>query len=452
MPTTAPKSGVFETTQTTGTGAYTLDGAQSGYRALVAGDDGKQFHYAVWAAGGFEAGVGTYTNTGRAFARTTILANHLGTTSPVNWGAGSKNFGVIIPGERVAMLDVVNTWLADQHLGSGNDLSFDGDQDTYLTSPSDDQLELYVNGLLLARWLAGQQLLTLTDAGATEGPELRLMRDSVSPAASDALGVVRFNGRSSTGVEATYGKIRGQIVTATNAAEDGEVEISVAKAGTLVEALRVRGSNVCVGPAGDIPLFMIGKGASSFSTAGIEAIPSGNFTIVSSNIVGLEINRLSGDGNLVQFSRDGTLIGWIAGNAGTGVVTYQTFCGAHASAWGEAPDAEQVGAVLELTGARMAGREHLGMVRVCATQASKKVYGVYSGRNEDGSIAVTSLGAFYVQAQGPVMAGDLLQSSATPGVAEKQPGDAILSSTIGKVTVDDPGEGVRLVPCVLYCG
>ena len=48
--------------------------------------------------------------------------------------------------------------------------------------------------------------------------------------------------------------------------------------------------------------------------------------------------------------------------------------------------------------------------------------------------------------------GDLIQASATAGVAEKQSDDVIRASTIGKVSRGDDETGERLVACVLYSG
>lgn len=75
--------------------------------------------------------------------------------------------------------------------------------------------------------------LVSTDAGATAGPIIDVYRNSASPAASDILGQLTFTGASSTAVKRIYSQISGNIVTATNASEDGSITLAVMSAGTL---------------------------------------------------------------------------------------------------------------------------------------------------------------------------------------------------------------------------
>jgi len=72
-----------------------------------------------------------------------------------------------------------------------------------------------------------------TDAGATDGPILKLIRDSASPAVGDRLGRIEFKGDSSTGVERTYAAISCGISDPSNTAEDGFIEFIVSADGAL---------------------------------------------------------------------------------------------------------------------------------------------------------------------------------------------------------------------------
>ena len=109
MATTQPKAGLVESTITTGTGAYALLGPVSPWRGFIAADDAKVWPYGVYQdGGGFEEGEGTYNHSARTLARTTVLANHLGTTSPVDWGSGSKEVSVVLASSRVVMTTVEN--------------------------------------------------------------------------------------------------------------------------------------------------------------------------------------------------------------------------------------------------------------------------------------------------------------------------------------------------------
>lgn len=70
------------------------------------------------------------------------------------------------------------------------------------------------------------------DSGSSAGPELKLYRDSPSPADADYLGQIKFAGESDTGVERNYAKITGKISDASNGTEDGIIEIAHIKAGS----------------------------------------------------------------------------------------------------------------------------------------------------------------------------------------------------------------------------
>jgi len=80
--------------------------------------------------------------------------------------------------------------------------------------------------------VTGDFTLTDTDDGSAAGPELKLYRNSASPADADYLGQIKFAGESDTGVERNYAKITGKIDDASNGTEDGIIEIAHIKAGS----------------------------------------------------------------------------------------------------------------------------------------------------------------------------------------------------------------------------
>ena len=81
---------------------------------------------------------------------------------------------------------------------------------------------------------AGDLTLTDTTADSAAGPELKLFRNSASPADADYLGQIKFAGESDTGVERNYAKITGKIGDASNTSEDGILEFAHIKAGSQV--------------------------------------------------------------------------------------------------------------------------------------------------------------------------------------------------------------------------
>ena len=82
------KDRIKETTSTSGTGTYTLAGAETGFEAFSTIGNGNTTYYCCTDGTDFEIGIGTYTLSGTTLARTTILQSS-NSDSAVNWGSGS---------------------------------------------------------------------------------------------------------------------------------------------------------------------------------------------------------------------------------------------------------------------------------------------------------------------------------------------------------------------------
>lgn len=98
------KDRVKETTSTTGTGAYTLDGAVSGFQSFSVIGNANTTYYTVTNNTDWEVGIGTYTASGTTLSRDTILESSTG-GSAINWGAGNKDIFVTYPAERAMYVD-----------------------------------------------------------------------------------------------------------------------------------------------------------------------------------------------------------------------------------------------------------------------------------------------------------------------------------------------------------
>jgi hypothetical protein len=83
---------VQETTTTSGTGSVTLAGAVAGFQSFAVVGNGNTCYYAIVNGSAWEVGIGTYSTTGPALARTTVLSNSSGNTSPITLSGGSNVF------------------------------------------------------------------------------------------------------------------------------------------------------------------------------------------------------------------------------------------------------------------------------------------------------------------------------------------------------------------------
>jgi hypothetical protein len=94
--------------------------------------------------------------------------------------------------------------------------------------------------------------LTSTDAGAAAAPLLELYRDSATPAASDTLGEIEFNGEDSAGNKQAYGLIHASILSPTSTTEQGQLHFETATAGALTEKMIIGTTNLVINEIGAV--------------------------------------------------------------------------------------------------------------------------------------------------------------------------------------------------------
>jgi hypothetical protein len=217
-----------------------------------------------------------------------------------------------------------------------------------------------------------------------------------------------------------------------------------------------------ISSAGDL---LVGKTSTSFSTQGTLISPTGQIEIVKSSDRALNINRLTDDGNLVNFYQDSALEGSISVSGNT--VSYN---GGHLSRWSQwqnqtgKPEVYR-GSVLESTNDMCEwnqANEQATKTIVSTTAKSKAVAGVFDMYDTDDKDSpydfyVAQSGDFVIRiAQGVVVEnGDLLES-AGDGTARPQTDDICRSSTVAKVTSNyvstTYADGSYCVPCILMIG
>jgi hypothetical protein len=95
-------------------------------------------------------------------------------------------------------------------------------------------------------------VLTSTDAGAAAAPLLDLYRNSASPAASDTIGEIEFNGQDSAGNKQQYALIHGSILSPTSTAETGQIHFETATGGASTEKMIIGTTNLVINDIGAI--------------------------------------------------------------------------------------------------------------------------------------------------------------------------------------------------------
>ena len=103
-----------------------------------------------------------------------------------------------------------------------------------ITKVSPDLLDLDAGITISVADNSDNLTLTSTDADANSGPNLRMYRNSSSPADSDAIGLIDFEGKNDAGSpeDIVYAAIDTRIVDASDGTEDGRIEIATILAGT----------------------------------------------------------------------------------------------------------------------------------------------------------------------------------------------------------------------------
>jgi hypothetical protein len=114
---------VQESTTTAGTGSVTLGGAVAGFQSFAVVGNGNTTFYCIvdTQVGAWEVGVGTYSTTGPTLARTTILSNSNGNTTPITLSssANTKSVFVTYPASKSVNLNETNNVTALGNVTSG---------------------------------------------------------------------------------------------------------------------------------------------------------------------------------------------------------------------------------------------------------------------------------------------------------------------------------------------
>lgn len=150
---------------------------------------------------------------------------------------------------------------------------------------------------------------TSVDPGAGVGPVVLLYRDSPSPAASDVIGGIRWDGETSTSARIDYGYHNLRITNPTNGAVSSQHAFFARSGGTLVEAATLDGNSLTVNG-----VIQFGQYILSTTTAAVLAATGVGAVYLRPNgfaaTAGQAILNTSGDFSLVS----GAALSWNANN------------------------------------------------------------------------------------------------------------------------------------------
>ena len=90
-------------------------------------------------------------------------------------------------------------------------------------------------------------VITSTDTGADAAPDLKLYRNSSSPADNDRIGNIIFTGRNDNTQDVDYGQIVTRITDASDSSEDAYMTFKTMAAGTLSDRLTIKSGLVGIG-------------------------------------------------------------------------------------------------------------------------------------------------------------------------------------------------------------
>jgi len=167
--------------------------------------------------------------------------------------SGTNNIYVVHQAKSVGTIDPPAGATIDMN---GVELFLDEDADTSITADTDDQIDFKAGGTdVMSMTATGLTIndgttittadntdtltLTSTDADANSGPNLRLYRNSSSPADSDVFGQIEFEGRNDNSQDFIATQIKVNSGDVSDGTEDAQIEFDVMTGGTLREYMRM---------------------------------------------------------------------------------------------------------------------------------------------------------------------------------------------------------------------
>jgi len=205
-----------------------------------------------------------------------------------------------------------------------------------LTKVTGQGLETLSDGVTITTADSTDQLtLTSTLADANVAPNLRMYRNSASPADNDQLGKIQYEGRNDNDQDVIYSEVVNQIKDASDGTEDGRMAFNVMVGGTSTSRVDMQATETVINndsvdldfrveSNGNQNMLFVDGGGNFVTFGSVSTDPigdasssvainaSGNIGINKSGAVGLDIGRTSSDGAVVGFYRSTSQVGTIS--------------------------------------------------------------------------------------------------------------------------------------------
>jgi hypothetical protein len=223
---------------------------------------------------------------------------------------GSDNGGTVTPTDKSVTVGKIDI--------NGGELFLDADDDTSITADTDDQIDFKAGGTDIMSLTAttatindgvtisvadntDNLTLTSTDADANAGPNLRLYRNSSSPADHDIVGQIDFEGRNDNSEDIVYAKIFGSPKDVSDGTEDGGFFLHTMLAGSDVSRMGMSSSQTVFNDDGNDIDFRVENDAGG-NLLNVQAV---NTPFSSSTTGCVGINSANSDGNMFEVINPG---------------------------------------------------------------------------------------------------------------------------------------------------